>query len=229
MKRVLRFLLVVCIGVAAAAFLYRDGLFFDYLGLHLENPFAPTVRVPAVYSPADRNENGVADPLDIVAAAREEAVRRTIYRSKYYAGGYPPAGEGVCTDVVWRALKGADISLKELMDADIAANPELYPRVGGSPDPNIDFRRVPNQHVFFRRFAETLTTKLLPGDIANLQQWQPGDIVVFLEGCQHIGIISDKRTQDGTPYLIHNNPPFASEVKLKSLAAPVTGHYRWKY
>jgi uncharacterized protein YijF (DUF1287 family) len=224
-----RLIAILLVGTALFTVLYRDGLILDHLGLHLDNPFTRTVIVPETYSDADRNENGIADPLDIVAAARAEVRQKTKYRSKYYAGGYPPAGEGVCTDVVWRGLLGASIRLKDLMDADIAANDPFYPRVNGTPDPNIDFRRVPNQDAFFRRFAESLTTELIPGDIGNLLQWQPGDIVVFLDGCQHIGIVSDRRAKDGTPYLIHNSPPFAAETKLKSVTAPISAHYRWNY
>lgn len=124
----------------------------------------------------------------------------------------------------------ADINLKNLLDADLAQNTHLYPRAEGNPDPNIDFRRVPNQDVFFKRFAETFPTKLIHGDVENLKQWQPGDIVIFMtEQFQHVGIISDKRAKDGTPYLIHNIRPFASEVKLSSFKTPITGHYRWKY
>lgn len=26
-------------------------------------------------------------------------------------GGYPPDGEGVCTDVIWRGVKGINVSL----------------------------------------------------------------------------------------------------------------------
>lgn len=188
------------------------------------------IHVPDNYSFVDRNTNGVPDSIDIVNAARKEVEQRTSYKSGYYAGGYPPETEGVCTDVVWRGLMGADVSLKELIDKDISENTNLYPRVEGNPDPNIDFRRVPNQDVFFKRFAMSLTTELISGDVNNLKEWQPGDIVVFMvDGFYHVGIVSDKRTRDGTPYFIHNIPPFAAEVKLSSFKTPITGHYRWNY
>lgn len=38
---------------------------------------------------------------------------------------------------------------RRFIDADIAENTGLYPRAQGTPDPNIDFRRVPNLRVFF--------------------------------------------------------------------------------
>ncbi len=209
--------------------LYRDGMILDMAGIHLDNPLSEKVIVEEKYIKVDQNQNKVADPLDIVNAAREEVENRTHYKSAYYEGGYPPDSEGVCTDVIWRGLAGAGINLKELMDQDIKEHPSLYPRVEGNPDPHIDFRRVPNQHVFFQRFAESLTTEFIPNDPENLAEWQPGDIVIYLEGTDHAGIISDKRAKDGVPYLIHNTPPFASEINLTSYKNPIVGHYRWKF
>ena len=60
--------------------------------------------------------------MDIVQGARIDAENKPNYRSAYYAGGYPPDDEGVCTDVVWRALKNAGHTLKDMVDADITAN-----------------------------------------------------------------------------------------------------------
>ncbi len=206
-------------------------MILDYIGIHIDNPFIKSVQVPEVYATIDRNQNGIADPIDIVNAARHEVKQRTPYKSAYYDGGYPPDNEGVCTDVVWRGLKGAGISLKDSVDQDIEENTNLYPRVNGKPDPNIDFRRVPNQYVYLKRHAQELTTTLKPRDIENLQEWQPGDIVIFMEDSSfhHVGIVSDKRAKDGTPYFIHNTYPFASEIKLSSIKTPITGHYRWNY
>lgn len=228
-RKVLFFIPVFIMGGLAFVFFFRGGMLPDMLGLHLEQPFTEKVEVEEMYSRADRNQNGVPDPLDIVNAARLEVESRTMYRSAYYEGGYPPEGEGVCTDVIWRGMAGAGVALKEQMDKDILQDPSLYPRVEDNPDPNIDFRRVPNQLVFFERIAEALTTELVPGDPGNLAEWQPGDVVFYLDGTDHAGIISDKRTKDGIPYLIHNTPPFASEIKLSSYKKPITGHYRLKY
>ncbi|MBD8070099.1 DUF1287 domain-containing protein [Bacillus sp. PS06] len=208
---------------------YKNGILLDSIGIHLSNPFTPKVTIEDNYSTTDRNNNGIPDPIDIVTTARKEVEQKTTYKSAYYAGGYPPNDEGVCTDVIWRGLLGADINLKDVMDEDISSHTKLYPRVGGSPDPNIDFRRVPNQFVYFQRFTESLTTELIPGDVENLKEWQPGDIVFFLDGYHHVGIVSDKRAKDGTPYFIHNNPPFAAEVKLSSFKTPIAGHFRWNY
>jgi len=62
---------------------------------------------------------------------------------------------------------------------------------GGAPDPNIDFRRVPNLVVLFKKKAAVLTTDLEPGNVENLKEWQGGDIVVFAAPHEHIGIVSD--------------------------------------
>lgn len=156
--------------------------------------------------------------------AKEEAKRKPEYKSAYYQGGYPPVTEGVCTDVIWRSFKQAGYSLKDMVDEDIKANVEKYPRVEGKPDPNIDFRRVPNLQVFFERKAEKLTNEL-----TEIAEWQPGDIVIFSN--DHIGIISDKRNPKGIPYLIHNaNQPNREEDSIEwwESTRGISGHYRWK-
>lgn len=229
-KKASIFIVGALIFLLGFAFYFKEGIVWDYLGMNVSLPFTKTLDIPTNLYDHDQNKNDIPDQLDIVLTARKEVEQRTPYKSVYYDGGYPPDSEGVCTDVVWRGLMGAGINLKDLMDQDIAENTDLYPRVGGAPDPNIDFRRVPNQSVFFERFAQPLTTEVIKGDVGNLEQWQPGDIVVFLGGdFDHVGIVSDKRTKDGIPYIIHNTYPFASEIKLTSFKSPITGHFRWKF
>jgi len=167
--------------------------------------------IPVIELESDKDEDGLKDLADIVEGARLDVQNKPRYKDGYYSGGYPPDDEGVCTDVVWRAFKNAGYLLKDMIDEDIRNHTELYPRVGGRPDPNIDFRRIQNLIVFFRRYAETLTTELIPGDTENLYQWQGGDIIIFLEPYEHIGILSDKRDEDGVPYLIHNGGPYTKE------------------
>lgn len=159
--------------------------------------FAEDFGIQTIRSDIDKDGDGIDDYTDILLGAKAEAERKPEYRSAYYDGGYPPETEGVCTDVIWRALKDAGYLLKEMVDEDIAQNVEAYSRVNGKPEPNIDFRRVPNLKVYFERNHITLTT-----DLNEIAEWQPGDIVVF--GKTHIGIISDKRNSKVIPYLIHN-------------------------
>lgn len=187
-----------------------------------------SMRIPAINCPVDKDSDGLDDLKDIVAGARAEVQRKPHYRSAYYQGGYPPEQEGVCTDVVWRAFKEAGYDLKALVDKDIRQNLPLYSRVGTNPDPNIDFRRVPNLIVFFERSAQVMTQEIKPGDVQNLSQWQPGDIVTFAVPHEHIAIISDKRRRDGVPYILHNAGPIPTESdQLQSWPSPMTGHFRF--
>lgn len=185
-------------------------------------------QVEKVIVPVDKDGDGIWDLDDIVMGARLDMKNKPIYKDAYYAGGYPPDNEGVCTDVVWRALANAGYNLKEMMDEDIRRNPGLYPRVGGRPEPNIDFRRVPNQEAFFKRHAEILTTEIIPWDPENLRQWQGGDIVVYGPRLEHVGIVSDKRRADGVPLLIHNAGPYTREDdSLLSWPSPMRYHFRF--
>ena len=180
--------------------------------------------IETVVSKTDYDNDGIDDYTDILQGAKIEAENKPTYKSAYYSGGYPPDNEGVCTDVIWRALKNAGYTLKDMVDRDIKNNVSKYPRVAGKPDPNIDFRRVPNLKVYFERNHIVLTT-----DLSKIEQWQPGDIVVF--GSKHIGIISDKRNKKGIPYLIHNGgQPIREEdfLEIYDKYEPISGHYRLK-
>ena len=239
MKKVLKGLItaivvIISLVLVLSYFLPEDNILkkgINIITYEIKYIFKKSVDVPIEYTLKDNNNNGIADPIDIVNGAREEAENKTDYQSNYYSGGYPPEGEGVCTDVIWRGIINAGIDLKELMDEDIRNNINLYPRTEGKPDPNIDFRRVVNQDIFFQRFCEVLSTELISEDVENLVNWQPGDIVVFLDSTEHVGVISDKRDKEGIPYIIHNSPPHAREEKLARLITnmKITGHYRWRY
>lgn len=187
--------------------------------------------IPRLVIDHDEDGDGVNDLEDILAGARKDLANKPRYKSAYYAGGYPPDNEGVCTDVIWRAFKNAGYNLKDLVDEDIRNNIDLYPRVEGRPEPNIDFRRVPNLYVFFERHATVLTKELIPYDVENLKEWQPGDIVIFGKPVDHIGIVSDIRRPDGVPYMIHNGGPYTKEedaiIRWDENASQIIGHYRW--
>lgn len=184
---------------------------------------AEDFQIETIVSTRDENENGIDDFRDILLGAKQEIEHMPIYRSAYYKGGYPPDDEGVCTDVIWRALRHAGYDFKSLIDADIETNTDAYPRVNGHPDPNIDFRRVPNVDVFLKRHTMVLTK-----DLTKIEEWQPGDIVVF--GDSHIGILSDKRNHAGIPFLLHNgNLPKGEEDCLwrEDFLKGISGHYRF--
>ncbi len=190
---------------------------------------AAKCNVPQLYSAQDQNQNGIADSIDIVNGARQEVAKGTIYDGSYFSGGYPPEGRGACTDVIWRALKAAGYDLKKLVDEDIKSHPQAYSATGSNPDPSIDFRRVRNLQVFFKHHGQELTTEIVPGNVDNLTNWQPGDIVVFGLPLEHIGIISDKRGLDGVPLMIHNCGPQASEDNhyLLNWPSKITYHFRF--
>lgn len=170
----------------------------------------PPIKIEKLKFNSDKNKNGIDDLDDIITGARQEVYNKTKYKDGYYVGGYPPANEGVCTDVIWRALKHAGYDLKSAVDTDIKQNPKDYSESVVTPDSNIDFRRVKNLTVFFKKYALSLTTKVIPNDKNNLAEWQRGDIVILTKG-EHIAIISNKRTSDGVPYVIHNYYPHAVE------------------
>lgn len=202
---------LVCLAVSVAT-----GAACITSAARLANRFAGSI--PQYRSQRDRDGDGIDDQTDILDGALAYVQTRPRYRSAYYAGGYPDDGCGVCTDVVAFALRGVGYDLRALMAEDIAAAPEAY---GISvPDADIDFRRVPNVRVYLERHAEALTC-----DTSDIEAWQGGDIVVY-DG--HVGIVSDRRDEDGVPYLIHHASPFQLAYEEDALVSygEVVGHYR---
>ena len=190
--------------------------------------YAEDFNIEVIKSNSDYDEDGIDDYTDILEGAKIDAENKPKYKDGYYSGGYPPEDEGVCSDVIWRSLKNAGYSLKDMIDKDIKENTSKYPRVEGKPDPNIDFRRVKNLMVYFERNHISLTT-----DLKKIDQWQPGDIVVMQhEGLDHIGIVSDKRNEKGVPYLIHNGGQDNREEDILEILEaynwPISAHYRLK-
>ncbi len=197
------------------------GTFGDLLLVRLNYlPFLDTLTfqrkclVPTVVPDQDQNHNGIPDSIDLVNGARQEVTGHTWwYDTSYYQGGYPPEGRGDDTDVIWRAFRAAGYNLKDMVDADIRTDPAAYKAFVKQPDPNIDFRMVGVLDIFFQRHATMLNKDVEPGDVSSLEQWQPGDIVVFglPTDPDHIAIISDRRRKDGVPLVIHNAGPLATE------------------
>ncbi|HAG08940.1 MAG TPA: DUF1287 domain-containing protein [Desulfotomaculum sp.] len=198
------------------------------LQVNLRGFVEPRCVVERVVPASDKDDDGIYDLDDIVQGARKDLEAKPLYKDTYYAGGYPPENEGVCTDVILRALQNAGYDLKGMMDRDIKEHPGDYPRVEGKPDQNIDFRRVPNQEVFFKKYADRLTTGIKPWDTENLREWQGGDIVVFGPPYDHVGVVSDQRRADGVPLLIHNAGPYTREEDdLFTWPSPLKYHFRF--
>ncbi len=211
-RRLLRLLALLAAAAILALLWPRPGLWARALYTRIRYGIA------TVYSPLDADDDFLDDYSDILLSARAYVLTNPVYDAEYYAGGYPPEGHGVCADVVSQALKGAGYDLKALVDADIAAHSDCYPLPNGTPDTNIDFRRVVNLAVYFERHAEALTL-----DAGQTAEWQPGDIV-FYEG--HVGVVSDRRNADGRPWIIHHTSRGAFEEDALDYKA-ITGHYRW--
>ena len=217
MPRRRRVAIVVClvlVAVALAAF-----LLVPYQRTSTARPAdAYAGEIPQFASAIDADGDGVDDQADILQSALSYVATQPKHESRYYAGGYPDDGYGVCTDVVAFACKGAGYDLMELVATDVAANPEAY--AIEAPDPAIDFRRVKNLRVYFPRNAETLTN-----DLSEVDAWQGGDIVIFED---HVGVVSDRRNERGVPYVIHHDGPFqtAFEQDILESRSDLVGHYR---
>lgn len=146
------------------------------------------------------------------------------YRRIAYPGGDVPLATGVCTDVVIRALRAQGLDLQQRVHEDMRRHFSAYPRHWGlkRPDPNIDHRRVPNLMTWFDRQGLSLEVGQAAAD------YQPGDIVTWDlgRGLQHIGIISDRRSREGTPLALHNIGQGTREEDIL-FRWPILGHYRF--
>lgn len=168
----------------------------------------------------------VSPPLVSAARAQIGVVRLydPTYFSLPYPGGDVPADRGVCTDVVIRALRTQGLDLQQAIHDDMLAHFDLYPRQWGlsRTDRNIDHRRVPNQMRWFERHGWEQAIGRSPDDFAA------GDIVAWKlsgSGLLHIGIVSDRRSRDGTPLILHNISAGTQEDDLLFDHA-IIGHYR---
>ncbi len=169
-------------------------------------------------SSVDKDEDGIDDQTDILINTKNYLATRPQYESKWYNEGYPDDGYGVCTDVIAFALRDAGYDLRQLIYDDIPLARDEYGIE--DRDINIDFRRVPNQMVYAKRHFVAKTT-----DLSLTEEWQPGDIV-FWE--HHVGIISDRRRDDGVPYILHHRDPGQEEYEEDFFARgrEILGHYR---
>ena len=168
----------------------------------------------------------VSPPL--VAAARAQIGVVRVYDPAYfslpYPGGDVPADRGVCTDVVIRALRTQGLDLQQAIHEDMLTHFDLYPNRWGlsQPDRSIDHRRVSNQMRWFERHGWSQPAGHSADDFA------PGDIVAWAltgTGQLHIGIVSDRRSHDGTPLILHNINAGTQEDDLLFRHA-IIGHYR---
>lgn len=192
---------------------------------------AVTALLPCTSGGGDVNVFG-QEPLgkaqNLVHAAREQIGVTLYYDPGYTKLGYPGGDvgpeRGVCTDVIVRAFRQLKVDLQVLVHEDMKLHFKEYPRRWGlkAPDTNIDHRRVPNLQKFLERQGAALPATSDPASYA------PGDIVTWDlgGGVPHIGLVSNKRTSSGIPYMIHNIGYGTREDNMLFFYK-ITGHYRW--
>jgi uncharacterized protein YijF (DUF1287 family) len=167
----------------------------------------------------------------LVAAAVAQTGRRVVYDGSYrripYPGGDVPADIGVCTDVVIRAYRVLGVDLQQRVHEDMRGAFGSYPRLWGlrRPDANIDHRRVPNLQTFFRRRGAARSVARQDPAV-----YAAGDLVTWMlpGNLPHIGIVSDRRSDDGARPLIVHNIGRGPEVEDMLFTYPITGVYRYR-
>jgi uncharacterized protein YijF (DUF1287 family) len=165
----------------------------------------------------------------LVAAAIERTLLPEAYDGRYfvipYPGGDVPEDRGVCTDLVVRTYRAVDIDLQKLVHEDMSRAFSAYPKLWGlrKPDTNIDHRRVPNLQTFFERMGAAQPVSQDPA------VYQPGDLVTWRlpTNLPHIGIVTDRRSDNGQRPLIAHNIGNGSTLEDMLFEFPITGHYRY--
>lgn len=232
LKKGAKTFLLVILGIIALIVLIDTGIYVYKLNYklkpvekHEENRYyASDFGIIHEKYKFDYDQDGIDDYSDILEGEKKIAEINPKYVNKYYAEGYPPEGEGTCTDIIWYSLLNAGYNLRDMMDTDIRLNRDDYniPII----DNNIDFRRVVNINIFLKKYAEVLSN-----DIYDLKEWLPGDIVVF-DNSDHIAMISDYVNKEGVIWVVQNSDPEQEEKEedvLIDATMRITGHYRLTY
>lgn len=169
------------------------------------------------------------NPEPLLRAAQDRLAADVRYDGSYmrldYPGGDVPANIGVCTDVIIRSYRAAyGFDFQKAVHEDMRADFAAYPKIWGlsRPDRNIDHRRVPNLETFLTRQGARLPISEHP------QDYQPGDVVSWRlpRNLPHIGIVSARRSVNGTPLIIHNVGAGPVEDNIL-FAHRITGHFRY--
>lgn len=185
----------------------------------------------AVAKARDHDGDGIPDPLDVLIGAKKTVANGAAYTEgwtdiRQYPGGDVPRNQGVCTDVIVRAVRNAGIDLQKELHEDILRARAVYPKNAGNWQ--IDQRRVLTLLPYFQRHWSKRSAKL--DDPAD--PLRPGD-VIFMDtfpnkfGPDHIGIISDTIGESGLPLVVNNWTVGYSESEMDLLAfVPVLYRYR---
>ena len=143
----------------------------------------------------------------IIDGAIDQIGKTTSYDPSYQKLDYPngdvPIETGVCSDVIIRAFRKANVDLQKDLHEDMKTNFAAYPTRWGlkAPDTNIDHRRVPNLETYFARKgkAQAITSRS--------DDFHPGDLVTWDMGTgqDHIGLVTNVWYKPAQRYLIVHN------------------------
>jgi uncharacterized protein YijF (DUF1287 family) len=151
----------------------------------------------------DTDRDGIPDAVDVLLGGKKVVADAAPYVEHYlplaFPGGDVPRTEGVCTDVIVRALRNAGIDLQAEVHADAVRAPGAYPRIR-KIDANIDHRRVANLVPWFTRHWTQVAegSQLMPGDVVFLDTFRSRP------GADHVGIVSDTLGPSGQPFIINS-------------------------
>ena len=165
-KRIFKIIAAGIVIAAIAVLIYSR---FSYKETSTKRPrYAYKKKIEQIKSGIDKDGDGVDDQSDILNSALYYIQTKPKYESRYYIGGTPNDGYGVCTDVVAAALFGAGYDLQKLVSEDIHEHPQKYDIQ--SPDENIDYRRVRNLQVYFKNNTKiVVTSKCIHAGDYNLE------------------------------------------------------------
>lgn len=240
-------IIILVLLISLAVVISIRGLSFkkDYqppTGLARQLPRFRLIDMSSLGINTDRDNDGINDQEDILMGAKKQLINPAVNifttgdEPNYYAGGDPPEDLAISTDIIARAFMEAGFMLKDLVNEDISNNFDSYPlrRNWGQThcDPNIDYRRIQNLEIFFKRNALSAGIYFDENDPENLESWFPGDIVFFdMDGdgfTDCAAIISDSTTREGVPKIIYNyvQPGYTAEEDILK-EKKITGHYRY--
>jgi len=166
----------------------------------------------------------------IIDGAIDQVGKTTSYDPSYQSLEYPngdvPIETGVCSDVIVRAFREANVDLQKDVHEDMKSNFSAYPTKWGmsGPDTNIDHRRVPNLETYFARRGKSVKIS------ENSEDFLPGDIVTWGMGSggqDHIGMVVNVWYKPTQRYLIVHNIGAGTRMEDVLFAWKITGHYRY--
>lgn len=186
--------------------------------------------VPAARVHTDWADKRIPFRFRMAAAAEERATHSVVYDAAYeripYPNGDVSEHRGVCADEVIRAYRLLGIDLQKLVHEDMVRAFAAYPQRWGltAPDTNIDHRRVPNLAAFFKRHGAAVAVTDNPDD------YQPGDVVAWAipDGRPHIGIVTERRSEDGLRPLVLHNIGMGPQIEDMLFVLKITGHFRYE-